>query len=488
MIKLILLTLISVNVFADPIPLYTRRIGEITGNPNHPSGVKGQDSPVIQKYKDKILFHFGDTLFHDGRFFHPNSLATTKDFDATDGVELTYYDNNKHRAALGRVKGEFSVWFSGTFQIGNDLFATYSRVKGANPIVLGKKGIAYMKDGKPPYRYTSFDVEDTDPLYDFLGSAVVHKGYVYFYGRVQGYLTTDTYLARAPVGGFMMRNKYEFWTDQGWSKDATNKKAVLHNGSTPRIHYNKKAQKWFALSNLIYSEYGFVAAFALYVSENLEGPWSDPLIIYGSPFPKKTEEIYPVYNVDWHPAFGDNGKLYSFATRHEGYNIHSFETSFWTVSTKFEVLRKAHDMGTYIDASGKNTVKLKLTGQSYFNAQNTKTSKFVLPVTRDIFKNRKGTIKIAIGTPNSKGFPQNILGEIEVPYNVPAGSKKLVLDNKINSLLDQAYAHEDWMAGEKNRILLYLSRSDNNRQHRLSLESFETGKPASIDMCFGVCN
>ncbi len=46
-------------------------------------------------------------------------MGCTSDLGASDGLNLDYFKDNKHRPALPRVPGEFSVWFSGAYVVDN---------------------------------------------------------------------------------------------------------------------------------------------------------------------------------------------------------------------------------------------------------------------------------------------------------------------------------------------------------------------------------
>lgn len=109
------LLLISESSALAERQVFTRRVDQITGKLNHPVQIKGQDSPITFKWRDKVYILFGDTIFNPN-FSDPDKFFRSK-FNVTqasDDFENTLRARDLYAIAL-RFSG--SSYYGGTSSI-----------------------------------------------------------------------------------------------------------------------------------------------------------------------------------------------------------------------------------------------------------------------------------------------------------------------------------------------------------------------------------
>ena len=87
---------------------YTRQVEQMTGQLTEEQGdVVGQDSAVAVPFGEEVRFFFGDTYTTTSVL--PNSMATTTDLDASDGIDLIYHSASVALVVLPTQPPEASV-------------------------------------------------------------------------------------------------------------------------------------------------------------------------------------------------------------------------------------------------------------------------------------------------------------------------------------------------------------------------------------------
>ena len=128
--------------------------------------------------------------------------------------------------------------------------------------------------------------------------------------------THETYLLRFEINKLVKGNlsEMEWWVDNAWTKEVYEepKSSVLFNGQTEfSVHFDKELGKYVQIQT-----YGFGKASIGYrLANQLQGPWSEPVIFYT---PKLNNEKEFVYTANAHPELMADGILIT-------YNINNFD-------------------------------------------------------------------------------------------------------------------------------------------------------------------
>lgn len=494
--------LLAESVLASEYRVFTRRVGELTGALDHPARVRGQDSPVLFEWQGRVHFLFGDTIFHDGRLFHPNSMAWTTDFDAEDGVELTYHRGNRHRPVLPSVPGEFSVWLNGAYVLDGDVFANYRRVESVEPLVSSVMGVAGMVDADVGFDYLNGLPPDDPRWRDVPGAALVHDGYVYRLTRRKGYLSSVVHLSRVAVEDHLDLDALEYLTENGWVDDPeADRKVLMRNANSCRPYRNEYLGKWICVGNRMYSE-GFVSAIQMHTSTDLEGPWEPSLVVeQARSWPG---EPFSTYNAEHHPRFDKEGGriFYSFGTRGATYNVNIYESHLDYVESTWSPRSADDDVGKTLRRRERTEIAVRMAGSSFSEADSVADATLRIPLRNRNKKDRQIRLSIDVGVPNRDGFvdsggarkrtadvsSRQRLATAEIDVLVPEGAEEITTGGaRLASLLDVALAHPAWIPnGEPNRLSLFIRRSD-DLSWTPHVGRFDGGDPIELRMCHGAC-
>lgn len=533
-------TLLGEVANGDP-PVFTRQVERCTGGGGLEHGnVLGQDSAIILPYESEVRFFFGDTrVLRDGRVgWLANSMASTSDLDASDGLSLQYYHPDEATTVLLPEEPEATVWLSAAFSVGADIYAFYQSVPSGWPEAppLGA-GLAVMRDGVPPFERTSLYVSPDDPFYETgFGRALVVDDYVYIFGRLgNGFPSTAT-LKRVPLDAVEDRGAYEFWTTTGWSPTAETVAALFTDAAVPAVqsgwsstsemvaalfsesgvpavHWSEYHQQYLTLYTMIFSPFGFLSSVAMRTAPELTGPWSDATIVNGAPGTGWGSN----YGVDWSSIFSREGGrvLYFTSTDWESYNVYLYETSFEYARSvmrtparedfAYEVRPRSAGaalrpprVGRHrlpLRASGKTVVGLRLVGTSFFPVAAPTTMQLTLPIRPLRSGPMSFALRITAKPPNRPAFDRRVPGDLDLremlasvdtTVTLPAGATELVLTDEIAPLLEAAMAHADWVPARINTLTLLLERTDAEAR-TIRIDTTAPMGAAQAALCWGWC-
>ncbi len=494
---------------------FGREIDCMTGNGGPDQGaVTGQDSAVIVPFRDEVKFFFGDTTRLNHRMI-PNSMASTTDFDPSDGLDLMYYGRDLAQPALPKVEGEVTVWIGDAFVLGEDIYSYYIsmppdfREEGA----LGL-GTAVMVDGEPPFERTDFFApRGEDPLFAFgCGHASLHDGYVYQFGRSTG--ESWVHLKRILVDEIEDTSAYEFWTGVDWSSDAADVGVLFSNAAPPTVRWSEYHGQYLALYSVMFSPSGLLSEVAYRTSPTLTGPWSEETRVRAE---LSTGGYGSSYQAHWDPVFSrENGRVVYFTATKSGiYNVFIHEIQFDYASAVLSSVDVADDAYERIHENpkrssrtrvrgkrmrlgrdGRTMVGLRLVGDSFYPATDVESAVLAIPLRRAARRDLEIEVLLEGGAPNETGFDSKVRNELRdrnklssgiVPISVRKGDVALRIEGPaIQDLLAAAIAHPDWRAGLQNAVLLYLTRTDSERGS-VDFATVASGGAASLTICVGAC-
>ncbi len=502
--------------WATPHSFFTRRVQQLTGRPNTQGGVKGQDSALIIPYKDEVRFFFGDTL--SAMPMASNSMASTQDFDASDGIDLKY-SQVLPISVLKAVPPEATVWLTGPFVVGDDIYSYFLRIPAGwntDGKVLGS-GLAVLNQATGKFVRTSLDIPPETPLTG-IGESQVVGDYVYSYVQKREGWTFYNTLVRAPVAELANIAAFEAWTGHGWSFDLTQAEWLFENSTSPNPEYNPYLGQWLAVTNNFwpdpaYGPSGLVSQIVLRTSDSRFGSWSDPSMILSLSHPTDPEKNYALaYNAFHSAAFDREGGrvFYTTATDWNIYNVYLYETQIDYAQTTLSVRSGSDDASQRgsgrartkferlpLMRLGRSMVGYQLRGSSFYPRQEVTKSTLTLPLAKPIASSHMDVVlRIELGVPDSSSFSGLVkkeltgatkIASIDVPVTLVSGDDFIVLDNEINELLDIASQDPAWDPGKETSIPLYISRVDSSSR-TIQLAAIEEGMgAASLDVCYGAC-
>ena len=248
------------------------------------------------------VFVFGPTVLNGGPT-HPGTVAFSTDTDPTDGLPLSYYDEQGAgtiEAALGLVSGETEVHLTTPFLNGSDVYAYYWRVHSSGP---REVGLAKMPGGVAPFERVSFPATsglfgDDYSLFEDgdlapAGGGVVYGSTLYLYGLYVpgGATNSEVFLARIALNAVEQKSSYEYWTGPsgGWQLAPVTPASLWDNSGPPSVQWSVNRGRWVALHTLeqgTVDPYGVTdshSVLALRLATDLEGPWSPPVTVWARP-------------------------------------------------------------------------------------------------------------------------------------------------------------------------------------------------------------
>lgn len=281
---------------------------------------------------------FGDTL-REGpngrRDVVPAAVATTRDTDASDCLDLTFKTN-----AAGSVEplfprlDETTAWPDGVLPL-DDGSITFYMVKAyrQSPFAwnVGAVGL-----GRVPAGAGVKGERMVETIWDETSG----------FGRISGvrspvrdgdgvivYLRTDAgdnYIARAPLDGISSLDAYRYWDGDAWQDDPARAEPMWRTEQTGfpadngvQVTYDKTSGLWLALYN------ADLATVAVRTGAAPMGPWSEPITWLDCR--AFAGEAYPYcYSAELHPELDrDGGRTrYITVSTQEPYDVALIELKF----------------------------------------------------------------------------------------------------------------------------------------------------------------
>lgn len=527
--------------------LLVRVVEQMTGtNPKEESQVCGQDSLLFTVLQDRVVFFFGDTVLDNGTTSakkncnaigakypqRPNTMAWTYDKDLSRGVNLTYLGGAVAAPVLWPLKttqrNEATVWVTNAVTIGNDIYGTYYTVaKGwpAPPATFGS-GVAVMKQGQSIFNRTNLFFEPNDPFSNF-GSMILSPNldYVYLFRVDDSDGSHKMFLGRVPVSALtsldplVFKSQHQYFTQSGWSQSNSNLVYFFNNTNPPSIGFNKHLNKWVAVSNSIFSEFGLLSEITMRTADDLTGPWSAPIRLYGEKYNPETQPdalFGTVYNPAYLQPFDkDNGRAFYFsATDGAKYNVRLFEGSYGYGNLKFQPNNETGEMlvdekvrGVFkgavlpsgnhpatLDKLANSVVGIKLNGWNYIGKKAVKSSKLFIPFRVPASRDASLTLKLQLVKPNLNptiGTSFEILEKLDsvtLNYFVRRNDLGINVGNTLSPLIEKAYSHPAWKDGNPNFVWLLINREDSENSGAIALRYKDIlNSPPSLDVCQGDC-
>lgn len=260
---------------------------------------------------------FGETTL-SGPLVEPSAQASSTDTDASDGIDLGYFDEPDPieppltlAAAGPGDNDEEDVWLTAPFERGSDVFAYYVRVdRDASPIQQGI-GLAKATGGALPFARLSFPAaqppggghfDDDYSLFQAtelprVRGAVLSGSDLLLFGQREGGSglpeDREIVLARAPLSSAEDRATYQYWTEvagvRAWRTSATGLVPLFKNASAPSVAWSVDLGRWLAASTQEkgalppYAVTGSGSAIQLRVADDPRGPWSPPVTVWDLP-------------------------------------------------------------------------------------------------------------------------------------------------------------------------------------------------------------
>lgn len=317
-----------------------RHMGNVRVNPM----ILMRDAGFSARFQGKSVWVFGDTVLEnpntDNRQMISNSLSTTFDFDAADGIDgltehvdavgaaTTFFPYTAQEIAFNRrnvggacIEGpctaRWHIW-PGTIVVDDDkgwAYVFYRKILIERGILnfhhVGHslavwKGLSNQPE-RPLFNHvesypTLFWSED-EPAFD--SAAVVLNNEVYVYGCEldASRLTKPCHLARVSLDNILDRSAWSFRNGKGdWSSNVTHSSEVFDGNDMMSVFFNAYINRFVA----IYSE-PLDATVMLRTAAHPEGPWSAPKELFTVEAP---ENVYGwVYDFLAHPELSqDDGR------------------------------------------------------------------------------------------------------------------------------------------------------------------------------------
>jgi hypothetical protein len=270
----------------------------VVGKPKSVLGRDGGESAVIG---GKMLWTFGDTIFHpaaeDGSHFRTNTAALADPAEplavheptSADGIPFQAIpftdEERKYNASTGRPDDRIALWTGGIVPTADGRgLAFFSLVHvGEGLLNYTHRGIAtaYFAPGET----TATRNDGLLFLADEPGFArpLAHEGTLYLYGGLPDRKDLAFGVARAPLGKATEREAYEFWNGREWTSKVSETAPVfarIPGGVT--ISYNAHLQSYIAVHSGV-----LTTEVLLRTAPRPEGPWSEPVELFRGEEPEE---------------------------------------------------------------------------------------------------------------------------------------------------------------------------------------------------------
>jgi hypothetical protein len=509
---------------ADPVLFFTKRVDQLTGS-SGAGKVMGQDSAVAvhDPRKESTVFLFGDTWTQCE--LSPNSMASTTDADASDGIELVYHEDASGRAipplAKDPATGEASVWPEAPFLREADLCVFYYMMPPTWPDHAPEDelggGIACTEGGSAPLARLGANVLPDYP--QFLGPKNViplgKKWLVFFVNEmVEG--LPRTFLARSASSSVGDFSSYTYWDGRRWSGKPGDRVHVFSNLSPPSVAWNDHLGAWVAIGSLVLSPDGLSSRIGLATADSFTGPWSEPVPLYGESDGGTWGSVYNAFRT---AAFDQEGgrRMFTTATHSQRYNVDLFETSIGYAESHFCLASSADDadqrageetpsasgVSLLLAPSSASMIGLRLTGPSWVQGAAgggdplatpaAAAASLVLPLAEAAAQSFSAKLLVRVGAPNDPPwaaeadlFEMPPVAEIVVDVAVAAGASEITIGNEAAAVFTAVIQRSEWSPGYDNVVPITLSRLDDYPLD-LRLAGREGGPGVEAWLCHGAC-
>lgn len=294
--------------------------------------VGGDDAYSIPFSEDRTIWLFADTFIdptgnnnRNSATMIRNSIAIQNGSDPAS-ANLTYFwrkDSLGNPSSFFPEKGEDWYWPGHGIYVNNKLFIFLMRVRGIDT-GLGFEvydwdvvSIQNPKDHPLSWKLKWLDIP-RNQYQVIVGSASIIKieDFIYAFGSQEGIPRHPIYLTRWTLNEFTLGNlkRIEWWdsSTNNWIQQShldSIPKPIFIDGQTEfTVHYEKRINKFLCIQTL---EFG---ASNLYyrISENLTGPWSDPIKLFEPP--EKNKPNIMIYAAKAHPQLTGSELVLTYAT------------------------------------------------------------------------------------------------------------------------------------------------------------------------------
>lgn len=289
----------------DDLP--TELIAQLTGPPpsindtNAEWLVYGTDLGSSFMHNDEIVLVFGDTFAFDGRFWRSNVLGFSSDDDPSDGVTIDRMITNTYGHAIEILPSkkvdfdEMTVIPTYGISVDGRMFLHYMSVShwgDPGHWDLGRSGFAYSDDDGETWVYDSDAVWPGDSNF---GQVAMEEfeGHIYVWG-IPGGRYGGVQLARVEPQNLLDFSSWEYWSAREWVPDIGDAEQIIPpNVGELSVRWNSHYEKWIMM--YLNDPQGLIE---LRTSDEIVGPWSDPLIAaraidYPSLY---APYMYPIWN------------------------------------------------------------------------------------------------------------------------------------------------------------------------------------------------
>ena len=291
---------------------------------------RGADgAATIDLENGKILWLFSDTFIDTaGTGLRSNSVMINNTLAIQDGNELEksklsfYWKGERDKPkSFFELPGKTWFWTGHGIVVKGKLviflFEEKSTSEGFGFESVGWTVAIIDNPIDEPKKWKIKYVKGPETFGVIVGSSSVLKdsNYVYAFG-VKEPGTHETYLLRFENDKLTQGDllEMEWWVENAWTKEVYEepKQAALFSGQTEfSVHFEPELGKFIQIQT-----YGFGQASIGYrLADQLQGPWSDPVIFYS---PKLNHEKEFSYTANAHPELKSKGMLVT-------YNVNNFD-------------------------------------------------------------------------------------------------------------------------------------------------------------------
>jgi hypothetical protein len=271
----------------------------------------------------RVLWLFSDTFIDaDGTGKRSNSMMINNSIAIQQGYDLenshmTFY----YKGSQKEPKSFFELPIDTWFWTGHGIMVKDKLIVFLLEERKSKRGIGFEAIGwyvviidnpiDNPLNWKMEYIKGPETFGVIVGSSAVLKDdiYIYSYG-VKEPATHEVYLLRFEIDKLMNNNinDIEWWVNDNWESgiDYEPKFSYLFIGQTEfSVHYQKDINKYVQIQTFGFGQ----ASLGYRISDQLEGPWSEPVYFYE---PHLQDQQDFVYSANAHPELTADGILITY--------------------------------------------------------------------------------------------------------------------------------------------------------------------------------